>query len=305
MFERRDIEFPGEHNVALRGWLFVPTAPRGGAALPAISMCHGYAAVKEHALEKFAQVFAAAGFVVLVHDHRNFGASDGLPRNDIDPWMQVADWRRALTFLESQPEVDPARIGIWGSSYSGGHALVMAATDPRVQCVVSQVPTISGFEQGRRRVSPDALPGYLAHLMQDMRSIHRGEAPAVQAVASGDADTPAAYRSQEAQGFYLRDLGGAAWDNSVTLRSSFAARMYEPGTWISRISPRPLLMIVATDDRVTMTDLELRAYEEALEPKRLVTIPGGHFEPYDAAFPVASEAARDWFQRHLAKHIPG
>jgi fermentation-respiration switch protein FrsA (DUF1100 family) len=298
MFERYDIEFAGEQAVILRGWLFVPQN-HGAAPLPAISMCHGFAAVKEHALEKFAQAFAEAGFVVLVHDHRNFGASDGMPRHDIDPWMQIADWRRAITFLESRPEVDASRIGIWGSSYSGGHALVMAATDPRVKCLVSQVPTISGFEQGRRRVSPDALPGYLDQLMADQRRIHGGEAPATQAVASADPALPAAYRSQESLDFYLRDLGGAAWSNTVTLRSSFAARLYEPGVWISRISPRPLMMVVATDDRVTMTDLELRAYEEALEPKRLVTIAGGHFAPYDAAFPAASTAATDWFRQHL------
>ncbi len=298
MFDRRDVELAGEQGLTLRGWLFVP-ASAGKAPLPAISMCHGFAAVKEHALEKFAQVFARAGFVVLVHDHRNFGASDGVPRHDIDPWMQLADWRRALTFLEAQPEVDPQRIGIWGSSYSGGHALVMAGSDPRVKCVVSQVPTISGFEQVRRRISPDAMPAYLEHLMQDQRRIHRGEAPATQAIVSADMSVPAAYRSPQAIAFYQRDLGGADWSNTVTLRSSFAARMYEPGMWVSRISPRPLLMIVATDDRVTMTDLELRAYEDALEPKHLVTIPGDHFTPYDAAFPTASGAARDWFINHL------
>jgi fermentation-respiration switch protein FrsA (DUF1100 family) len=299
MFARYDIEFAGEQAVTLRGWLYVPENA-GDKPMPAISMCHGYAAVKEHALEKFAQAFAEAGFIVLVHDHRNFGASDGMPRNDIDPWMQIADWRRAISFLETYPEVDASRIGIWGSSYSGGHALVMGATDPRVKCVVSQVPTISGFEQMRRRVSPDAMPAWLAGLMNDQRRSHSGEEPCTQAVVSDNPSVPAAYRSQEALDFYQRDIKGAMWSNTVTVRSSFAARMYEPGTWISRISPRPLLMIVALDDRVTMTDLELGAFEEALEPKRLVTIAGGHFAPYDAAFPIASTAAADWFRQHLA-----
>ena len=54
------------------------------------------------------------GFVALVHDHRNFGASDGTIRHDIDPWRQIADWRRAISFLESQSEVDPTRIGVLG-----------------------------------------------------------------------------------------------------------------------------------------------------------------------------------------------
>jgi alpha-beta hydrolase superfamily lysophospholipase len=75
-------------------------------------MAHGYAAVKEHGLERFARAFAAAGFVMFVHDHRNFGASDGATRHDIAPWRQIADWRRAISVLESLPEVDADRIGV-------------------------------------------------------------------------------------------------------------------------------------------------------------------------------------------------
>jgi hypothetical protein len=69
--------------------------------------------VKEHGLERFVRAFAEAGFVVLVHDHRNFGASDGAIRHDIDPWRQIAHWQRGISFLESLPEVDADRIGVW------------------------------------------------------------------------------------------------------------------------------------------------------------------------------------------------
>lgn len=299
---KHSIEFLGESGVTLRGWLYLPDSSE--KPLPAISMCHGFAAVKEHGLEPFAQAFAQAGFVVLVHDHRNFGASDGEPRNDIDPWAQVMDWRRAVSYLESHPKVDRQRIGIWGTSFSGGHALVLAATDRRVRCVVSQVPTISGFEQSRRRVSPDAAPGFLETLSDDLREQHYGGAPRYQAVVSADPLQPAAYRSPDAIAFYEQDIGAATWDNTVTLRSTFAARMYEPGIWAERISPTPLLMIVATDDRVTMTDLELQAYEKALQPKQLVLIPGGHFEPYGNTFPRACSAAVEWFRQHLALSPP-
>jgi fermentation-respiration switch protein FrsA (DUF1100 family) len=75
--------------------------------------------------------------------------------------------------------------------------------------------------------------------------------------------------------------------------------MYEPGHWISRVSPTPLLMVVATHDTITLTDLELAAYERALQPKRLVTIPGGHFDPYLSQFDKASAAAVSWFKEHL------
>ena len=70
----------------------------------------------------------------------------------------------------------------------------------------------------------------------------------------------------------------------MTVRSSRAARMYEPGTWIARVSPTPLLMIVGLHDTITVTDVELAAYERALQPKKLVTIRGGHFDPYLGRF---------------------
>src|SRR5580700_3261277 len=149
MVERRNVEFAVEGGVTLRGWLFVPGA-KGPA--PAITMAHGYAGVKELGLERFARAFAEAGFVVLLHDHRNFGASDGAVRHDIDPWRQVADWRRAISFLESLTEIDATRIGVWGTSYAGGHVLVLGATDRRIRAA-----TISVYEQGLRRVPPDAV----------------------------------------------------------------------------------------------------------------------------------------------------
>ena len=83
------------------------------------------------------------------------------------------------------------------------------------------------------------------------------------------------------------------------MRSTLAATLYEPGVFADRVSPTPLLMVVATHDTVTLTDTALAAYERALEPKRLVMIPGGHFDPYLAGFPAASGAARAWFADHL------
>jgi uncharacterized protein len=291
-----DVTVPSDGEIDLGAWLFLP---EGSGVRPAITMAHGFAGTKEHGIERFAQAFAEAGFVVLVHDHRNFGTSGGELRGDVDPWRQVADWRRAISYLEARPEVDPARIGLWGTSYAGGHALVLGATDRRLRCVVAQVPTISGYEQGLRRVSPDALPALERAFSEDDRGQLRGEPPRRQAVVSGDPSVPAAYRSQEAIDFYLQSIPGGLWDNEITLRSTRAARMYEPGSWISRVSPTPLLLIVARDDRLTVADLALAAYERALEPKRLALIPGGHFDPYLDQFPLAEAAATEWFREHL------
>jgi len=301
MAKRMEVRFKVEGGVELAAWLYEPE-DGGKASLPAISMAHGFAGSRWHGLPRFAEAFAAAGFIVLLHDHRSFGLSGGEPRQDVDPWRQIEDWRYALSYLEALPRVDAGRIGIWGTSYAGGHVLVLAATDPRISCVVSQVPTISGYQQGLRRVVPDAVAEFEASLTDDVRAQARGEAPRMQAIASTDRATPAAYRGEDAVAFYLQPVGEEAhWENTVTVRSSRWARSYEPGNWVSRIGPKPLLMVLATHDPLTLTDLGLEAFERAHEPKKLVMISGGHFEPYLGSFPISSQAAVDWFRQHLAE----
>jgi fermentation-respiration switch protein FrsA (DUF1100 family) len=182
----------------------------------------------------------------------------------------------------------------------GGHALVLAATDKRIACVVAQVPTISGYEQGSRRVPPEGIAALEAALNDDERAQARGESPRLQAIVNKDTGVPASYRTQDAIDFYLQPLSpGARWDNVVTMRSTRLARMYEPGVWAPRIGPTPLMMIVARQDTVTLTDLALEAYERAHEPKKLVMIPGGHFDPYLSGFDASCGAALKWFQEHL------
>jgi fermentation-respiration switch protein FrsA (DUF1100 family) len=297
MVKRTDVEFEVDGGIKLRGWLFVPP---GEGRRPAITMAHGYAGVKEHGIEPFAKAFAEAGFVVLLHDHRGFGASEGAPRQDVDPWRQIADWRRAISYLESLDVVDPKRIGLWGTSYAGGHAIVLGATERRLRCVVAQVPTISGFEQGLRRIPPENVHLIEEMFAEDDRSQLRGEPPRRQAIVSADPTIAAAYRASDAIDFYMQPVPDGAWENNVTVRSTRAARMYEPGHWIARVSPTPLLMVAATRDTITLTDLELAAYERALQPKRLVTLEGGHFDPYLGGFKASSSAAVEWFRQHLS-----
>jgi cephalosporin-C deacetylase-like acetyl esterase len=295
--ERLDVKFEAEGAVTLGGWLYLPDGP---GPHPAITMAHGYALVKEHGLEPFAHAFAEDGFVVLLHDHRGFGSSGGEPRQDVDPWRQIADWRRAISFLESRPEVDSGRIGLWGTSYAGGHAIVLGATDRRLRCVVAMVPTINGYQQGLRRIPPDGVAALEQAFDEDERGQARGQPPRYQALVGADPAVPASYRAQEAINFFLQELPeGTTWENEVTIRSTRAARMYEPGLWTDRVSPTPLLMVVALGDTVTVADLALAAYERALEPKRLELIPGGHFDPYLSSFSKSSGAARAWFRHHL------
>jgi fermentation-respiration switch protein FrsA (DUF1100 family) len=297
---RQDIEFDAE-GVTLRGWLYLPQGISG--PVPAIVMAHGFSAVKEMYLDGFAEAFAAGGLAALVFDNRNFGASDGEPRQEIDPWAQVRDYRHAITYAQTRPEVDADRIGVWGSSYSGGHALVLGAIDKRCKCVAAQVPLVSGFRNFQRLVRQDFLAPNRAAMDQDRAARYRGEAPAMVPVVDPDPLAVSALPTPDSWEWFGETGKDRAptWSNEVTLRSVEMFMEYEPSAYLERISPTPLLMVVAAGDHLTPTDLALEAYQRAREPKRLVLLPGGHFDAYVKDFETASGAARDWFREHLTR----
>ncbi|EJL75798.1 alpha/beta hydrolase [Chryseobacterium populi] len=264
---------------------------------PAIIMAHGFGLIKEAYIDRFAEKFAGMGFVVILFDYRNFGESEGLPRQEVNPFMQIDDYKNSITYAQTLNHVDDEKIGIWGTSYSGGHAIAVAATDRRVQCVVSQVPTISGFQSGIRRMPAEKTPVYLESIKKDRRNRFYGKEPIIRKL-TGEADS--LYPTPDAEEYYMGAVKfSKTFRNEVTLRSTEYSRMYEPGIYVSRISPVPILFIVALNDMVTPTDLCLKAYEEALHPKKLVSIPDGHFSPYTQHFDVASDAALHWFRKHL------
>lgn len=138
---RKDIEFKTSDNVTLKGWFYTPSNKTG--RLPCLVMAHGWSALKEMDLDKFAEHFTSKlPITCLVYDNRGFGASGvakDQPRHEIVPSLQMSDYSDAITYAQGLSEVDSTKIGIWGSSYSGGHVLYVGAADRRVKTVLSQV----------------------------------------------------------------------------------------------------------------------------------------------------------------------
>jgi len=295
---RRDIEFDAE-GVTLRGWFY--PAEGTGSPGPTVVMAHGFSAVKEMYLDSFAGVFAAAGLNALVFDNRCFGASEGEPRQEIDPWAQARDYRHAITYASTLPEVDPSRIGIWGSSYSGGHVLVVAAIDRRVRAVVSQVPLISGHDNLRALVRSDFIAGFREQFDADRLARFRGDPPVMVPVVDKDPLAPSALPTADSWEWFSETgaTRAPAWRNEVTLRSVEMFTEYEPGVYLPWISPTPLLMLVAAGDHLVPSELAIAAFDTAHQPKELVILPGGHFDAYVKGFDAASGQARDWLTRYL------
>jgi uncharacterized protein len=295
---RRDVEFTGE-DVTLRGWFY--PAEGAGSSAPVVVMAHGFSAVKEMYLDRYAEAFAAAGLNALVFDNRNFGASDGEPRQEIDPIAQIRDYRHAITYAQSLPEVDRTKVGVWGSSFSGGHVLVLGAIDKRVGAVVSQVPLVSGYENVRSLVRSDFIGGFREMFDADREARGRGEAPAMVPVVDKDPLAPSALPTPDSYQWFTEthELRAPSWRNEVTLRTVEMLTEYEPGAWIHRIAPTPLLMLVARNDVLTPTELAIGAFGNAREPKKLVVLPGGHFDAYVNGFEESSVPATEWFVEHL------
>lgn len=297
---RTDVEFDA-NGTTLRGWLYTPDKSAG--PYPAIVMTHGFSALKEMGLDRYAEIFVAAGLAALVYDNRNLGASDGEPRFEIDPVAQMRDYRHGITYVQSLPEIDDTRIGIWGTSYSGGLALIVAALDKRVKCVVSQVPFVSGYETMLEVMPMKDRKGFFHMLEQERRSLAAGNPPTMVPVCTDDRSKLPSAPGRRTYDYFHSFMRGKnlPWQNTVTLRSLEYRLEYEAMPFMERISPTPLLMIIAREDAITPTDIALRALARALEPKKAVLICGDHYDVYQDGFEQSSFAARDWFAAHLLK----
>jgi dienelactone hydrolase len=293
--KREDIAFNAD-GTTLRGWLY---RPERLDSAPVIVMAHGFSAVKEMYLDRYAEVFAKAGLGGVLSPPGERGGRAAPPRQEINPWQQIEDYRHAITYVSILPGIDARRVGIWGTSYSGGHVLVVGATDRRVKCVVAQVPTISGHESGLRRVPADKAAALTDAFAEDRLRRMLGEAPSMRKVAGAPEEQPI-YTAKDCVDWFTEGSKIApSWKNEVTLRTVEWTRAYEPGAHIPHISPTPLLMIVGLQDTITGTDLQLEAFNQALEPKKLALFAGGHFDPYVVRFQESSRAAVDWFVAHL------
>ena len=267
--------------------IYRPASAQPAEGIPAILLCHGWSGIKTQ-LAPYAERFAQAGFAAMIFDYRGWGESDGrlialkdsaplleagertlharVLREVVDPVDQVADASNCLAALAAEPGIDPTRIGIWGTSFGGGHAVFLAGHNPLIQAVVAQV---GGF---------GLTPEYHSHARD--REVEKVRGLMDPVVPQGGLDA-------------MPRLAGTPDVARMLHHSPLAAA--------ANIRVPTLLIDVEQEELVNRLEHGFAAYEiirqHAICEYRL--LPGIHYEIYDRHAKQATEMAIDWFQRYL------
>ncbi|KID74274.1 Polyketide transferase af380 [Metarhizium brunneum] len=294
---RETVEFKACDGTVLRGWFYPQEKPA-----PCIIMTHGLAGIRHFRLPRFATRFHEAGYTVLLYDNRNWGDSDGTPRQESNPALQQTDYYDAFNYALTKACVDPKQIVYWGTSFSGGNVIYAAAVDKRIKAAIVQAPAVSG--ETRSVAFADQIP----FVFQDRARIAAGKQPRrVPVIASSREAAEEGSENVMFPGTHVYDqieeqlACGGQWENYVTSQTQLHMLEFEAQAMIHRISPTPLLMVVPGNDVLVSTSSQLAAFGKAREPKQLVYLEGvGHFDIYTGdAFDRNIDAQLDFLRRHL------
>jgi fermentation-respiration switch protein FrsA (DUF1100 family) len=263
-------------------------------------MAHGFGGVREMDLPPFAEAMAAAGLTVLLFDYRFFGTSDGLPRQRLSPRSQLEDYRNAVSWLSTRPEVEPARIGAWGTSFSGAHMLHLAAFERRIKAVVTQVPAASALENAKRLMPPEVLAMVLDALAAERAAQYAGAAVSYLPISAPPGEFCALPDPGTHDTLVKAAAAAPSFRNEITLLSMEEVLEYAPAATAHLIDSTPVLMLLADRDTLTPVDLALEAFDAIRAPKKLTRFDVTHHDVYEEPTRTqAVTAAVQWFQEHL------
>jgi fermentation-respiration switch protein FrsA (DUF1100 family) len=300
---KREVEFTS-HGETVRGDLYVPDD--GSAPYPVVVMAGGWCYVKEFRQPFYAEAFNRAGIAALVFDYRRLGASDGEPRQHIDPWAQIEDYRAAISHACSLPELDADRIGVWGISYSGGHVLIVGALDRRVKSVISIVGVMDGYENMRRVHGRDGFRKLRSLVEEDRERRYAGEPGGYMPMSVAEHwNTVCTWPFPEVREIFaeLKISEAPRHEHRNTIESVELLMQYSVYPYVPRLLNTNVMMIVADDDDLTLWDKELEVYN--LIPtakKRLAVIGGtGHMDIYSdlSHLEAAARIGADWATESL------
>lgn len=281
---RTDVTFPsGDGSCA--AWLW---QPEGQGPHPLVVMAHGFSATRELRLDAYAQRFADAGLGVLLFDYRHFGASPGEPRQLLDIGRQHEDFRSAVAYARDLGWADPKRIALFGSSFSGGHVVAVAAQDKRIAAIVAQCPFQDGLATLPKLGAANLVKLTVAGL-RDQAGALLGRPPHT-VPAVGAPGTTAVMTTPDAEpGFRaLVPREGTGWENRVAARIALRVGLYRPGRAAARLAC-PGLWCVCDEDTLAPASTTVACAQRAPRGE-IRRYPIGHFDIY----------VGEWFERAVA-----
>jgi len=293
------VEFVSD-GLTLSGDLRRPAGATDGA-LPALVFTGPFTGVKEQVVGLYAERLAQEGYVTLAFDHRNFGASQGTPRQHEDAAGKLVDLRDATSFLATVDGVDPDRIGCVGICLGGGYALRHAAFDPRVKALVTIAGAYNDPRVMRGHFGDANYRNALAdHAAVAARQQRTGEVEYMPAVS---VEGTAAMGGQEPFDYYGTERSAApTWQNRVTVLSLRELITVDNGSGAEFISPTPWCVIHGRRDDFCSPDDAVGAFERADEPKVFHWLDTtNHIDLYDNPnfTEPATALAVEWLRRHL------
>lgn len=305
---KREVEFLS-HGEIVRGDLFIPDS--GDGPFPIVVMAGGWCYVKEFRQPYYAEAFNEVGVAALVFDYRCLGASDGEPRQHIDPWNQIEDYRAAISFASALPEVDADRLGVWGISYSGGHTLIVGAIDRRVKSVISIVGVMDGYENMRRVHGRDGFRKFRALIEEDRERRYRGEPGGYMPMSVAEHwNEVCTWPFPEVRTIFsdLKATEAPRHEHRNTIYSAELLTQYSVYPYIPRLLDTAVMMIVADEDDLTLWDKELEVYNMIPTARKRLAVIGGtdHMDIYSdlSHLEVAARYGVEWAVETLGGKRP-
>lgn len=281
-------------GVLCRGWHFPGHGDRlaGPDGRPAVVLAHGFGGTKDAGLQPFAERLSAAGLDAFVFDYRGFGMSEGQPRQTVSVQRQLQDYRSAIAAAQRLPGVDAKRIALWGTSFSGGHVLRVAAECPRIAAVVAMTPLTSGLAVSRAAMAQREMFAALRWTLTGVKSrfvVARGGAPSLMPLVARPGE-PGALALEGAYESYT-GMAGPTWRNEVDAAVGLEALGIRTSAAAKQLRC-PVLMQIADFDQYVPAESVVKTAVQARA--QVHHYPCDHFDVWPG---------HDWFDKVVGDQI--
>lgn len=306
---REPVRFQSD-GLTLAAHLYRPPRAVAGERTAALVMAGPMTSVKEETLPHYAAALAEAGYTVLAFDNRNFGESDGMPRQHLATAAQMEDMKSAISYMLTRDDVDPDRLGLCCVCMGAGYGLAVAAMDRRVKAVALVAGAYNLTDTCREFLGDESFAAYVESLnTARQRQYETGEIEYMPAIAGPPDYAPSAMPVQEAYDYYSRAQATEApnWQNRVTVGSMEDIVGFDVVARAHLVSPRPLLVVHGTTDTLLPPRYAQEVYDTAGEPKEIHWVATtNHVELYDQApfVPEAIAKLVEWLGAHLPAEAP-